>query len=225
MDYNQEELNNTAEDTQSNIQDAPSSQRKPLYVYQRIRSEGPGYSHKEKSTRSIKEQNHHIQFSFSLPRIEKTQYGKFTLSAGAVMIMAINLIALGRIASNAIYIFAGKLLYFLHLDSIPFDKFTFSNLQIFTTYMLSFILGGMVFYLLLKILSVFSEHRIIFQVGHILRLILALFLFLFAFITLIKLMAGYSLYDTNVLPFMAPLSVYLCCIIVCLFSKTNIVAD
>lgn len=208
-------------ENQSESQEQTALERKPLYVYQRIRKEGPGYSHRDKGNKPKKKKEHSNYTTFSLPRIEKDQYGKFTLSAVAVLLMTIILIALGRISSNLLYMFSEKFLYFFRLDSLPFDKFSFDNLQVLTTYILSFIFGGIIVYLLLKILSVFSANGIIFQSGHALRLILTFFVFIFAIITVIKFLSGCSFYSIKMMSTMAPLCVYLCSTLISIFSKTD----
>ena len=220
MDYNPGELNSVDETKQPENR-AAAPERKPLYVYQRIRKEGPGYSHRGQTNKSKPKKEHSSHTSFSLPKIERKQYGKFTLSAIAVLIMFIVFIALGRVCSNLLYIFCEKLLYLLRLDSLPFDEFTFDNLRVLTTYILSFALGGFVVYLLLRILSVFSQNGIIYQAGHVLRLILVFLIIIFAVITVIKLLAGHSVYSIRVLGTMAPLCLYTCSCLICIFSKIN----
>ncbi|MBQ5761306.1 MAG: hypothetical protein IIW02_00660 [Clostridia bacterium] len=200
-------------------------EKKPLYTYQRIKAEGSGFKRRENKRNGIKDSDRQLGFTFSLPKIEKDQQGKFFVTAVAVLLFVANLVALARLCSNLMYTIADKLLLLLRFDSIHFEKFTFMNMRILTTYILSFFVGGFVVYVLLKILSVFSENGIIFQVGHVIRLIISFILLVFAFISLIKLLFGAGMYSYEMLNTMAPASMCICSIIICLFSKQNILMD
>lgn len=200
-------------------------EKKPLYAYQRIKAEGSGFRRRENKRKGIKNPERQFNLTFSLPKIEKSQQGKFFVTAMALLLFIVNLVALIRICSNLMYTIANKLLLLFHLDSIPFDEFTFMNLRVLTTYILSFILGGFIVYILLKILSVFSENGIIFQAGHIIRLIISFILLILSFISLIKLLVGTGMYSYEMLDTMAPSCMCICSIIICLFSKQNILMD
>lgn len=200
-------------------------ERKPLYAYQRIQTEGPGFRRRENKKNGIKNPDREYDYVFTLPTIEKEQQGKFLATAGVLLLFVINLVALTRICSNLLYMAADRLLLLFHMDSLIFDTFTFMNLRVLTTYVLSFVGGGCVVYLLLKIMSVFSENGYIFQIGHIIRLILSFILLILSFVSLIKLIAGTGMYSYDMVGSMAPSCMYICSIIICLFSKQHTLMD
>lgn len=200
-------------------------ERKPLYAYQRIQAEGPGYKRRENKKNGIKNPDREYDYVFTLPTIEKEKQGKFLATALALLLLAVNFIALARICSNLFYIAADKLLLLFRLDSLIFESFTFMNLRVLTTYILSFVAGGFIIYLLLKILSVFSEKGIIFQAGHIIRLIVSFILLILSFVSLIKLIGGTGIYSYDMVGSMAPSCMFICSMFICLFSKQNILMD
>lgn len=210
-----------------NEQNVPEKapEKKKLYAYQRIQAEGPGFKRRENKKNGIKNPDREYDYVFTLPSIEKEQQGKFLATAGVLLLFVINLVALTRICSNLLYMAADRLLLLFHMDSVFFDKFTFMNLRVLTTYVLSFIAGGFIIYLLLKIMSVFSENGFVFQVGHIIRLIISFVLLILSFISLIKLIAGTGMYSYDMVGSMAPACMYICGIFICLFSKQNILMD
>lgn len=210
-----------------NEQNVPEKapEQKPLYAYQRIKAEGPGFKRRDDKKNGIKNPDREYDYVFTLPTIEKEQQGKFLATAVAMLLLIINLVALTRICSNLFYMLADRLLLLFHLDSLIFDTFTFMNLRVLTTYILSFVAGGFIVYLLIKILSVFSENGFIFQAGHIIRLIISFILLILSFVSLIKLIAGTGLYSYDMVGSMAPSFMYLCSIFICLFSKQNILMD
>ncbi len=98
-----------------------------------------------------------------------------------------------------------SLLYKVHIDSIAFKSFTFLDVSILVSYIFSFLFGGLVIFVLLRIGFLLSDLCGLAYSHKVTRWILFLFMAVFAVTALCLLLAGHSILSVAVYRWATPL--------------------
>lgn len=110
----------------------------------------------------------------------------------------INLIGMAIFTRRAGLGLTQSLLYKVHIDSIAFKTFTFADISVLVSYIFSFIFGGLVIFVLLRIGFLITETCGFVYSHKMTRWILFLFMCVFAVISLIYLFMGKDLLSVSV---------------------------
>lgn len=99
-------------------------------------------------------------------------------------------------------------MYILHLDSVNFRSMTFLETSIILSYFVSFLLGGLIIFAMLKIASMLAKACDFYYSHSITRIMIYSFITVFVFAVLISILCGDSMLSEAVCRWFSPLCAF-----------------